>query len=220
MIEHVVRPGEHIGAIARSHGFGDWKTVWEDAGNAALRVRRDDPNVLAPGDVLSIPEARHGTASVATGARHRFRVGCPALCLYLVLERAFQGPLAHVACTLDVDGGSFALRSAGDGRIGRGVGVATVVAECAVPPERNLPPVPLRLALQVGGLDPVDTDGGQRQRLDNLGYGAGSEPGAGDARNAWLLRAAVEEFQCDHGLAVDGICGPRTQARLREQHGC
>jgi len=31
--------------------------------------------------------------------------------------------------------------------------------------------------------------------------------------------SAVEEFQCDNGLTVDGDCGPNTQAKLKEVHG-
>ena len=31
---------------------------------------------------------------------------------------------------------------------------------------------------------------------------------------------AVEEFQCDQGLKVDGICGPQTQAKLKKLYGC
>jgi peptidoglycan hydrolase-like protein with peptidoglycan-binding domain len=34
------------------------------------------------------------------------------------------------------------------------------------------------------------------------------------------FRSAVEEFQCDHDLTVDGICGPTTQAKLKQVHGC
>jgi murein L,D-transpeptidase YcbB/YkuD len=38
--------------------------------------------------------------------------------------------------------------------------------------------------------------------------------------NKALFLSAVEEFQCDHGLTVDGKCGPATQARLKQAHGC
>lgn len=34
------------------------------------------------------------------------------------------------------------------------------------------------------------------------------------------FRSAVEEFQCDNGLTVDGKCGPNTQAKLKLIHGC
>jgi hypothetical protein len=30
----------------------------------------------------------------------------------------------------------------------------------------------------------------------------------------------VEEFQCDNSLTVNGICGPNTQAGLKQVYGC
>ena len=35
-----------------------------------------------------------------------------------------------------------------------------------------------------------------------------------------MFLSAIEEFQCDHGLVVDGKCGPATQAKLKQVHGC
>ena len=58
---------------------------------------------------------------------------------------------------------------------------------------------------------------GQQERLRNLGYLADPLPGDDPEE---LFRIAVEEFQCDHKLAVDGKCGPATQAKLRDVHGC
>jgi peptidoglycan hydrolase-like protein with peptidoglycan-binding domain len=68
--------------------------------------------------------------------------------------------------------------------------------------------------VKIGDLDPVDEVSGQAARLNNLGY----FPGDGTDEDAFL--SAVEEFQCDHGLTVDGKCGPLTQAKLKKVHGC
>jgi hypothetical protein len=71
----------------------------------------------------------------------------------------------------------------------------------------------------VGHLDPVDTPTGQKARLNNLGYFAGSLAKEDEA----LFKSAVEEFQLERmggGAAVDGKCGPKTQAKLKEAHGC
>jgi peptidoglycan hydrolase-like protein with peptidoglycan-binding domain len=53
-------------------------------------------------------------------------------------------------------------------------------------------------------------------RLNNLGYFAGEI----ENPDQTAFESAVEEFQCDHGVHVDGICGPNTQAKLKKLHGC
>ena len=66
----------------------------------------------------------------------------------------------------------------------------------------------------IAPLPPLGTPQGQRERLDNLGYiPVDAQPG--DPPSAY----AIEEFQCDHGLAVTGVCDGATQAKLAECHG-
>jgi hypothetical protein len=97
----------------------------------------------------------------------------------------------------------------------------TAVAILADP---SVPPVSLSLPLKIGYLDPVTTVPGQVARLNNLGYDAGlvgrEDRAPRDEEGQRQFRSAVEEFQCDHGLAVDGKCGPVTQAKLKKVHGC
>ena len=50
--------------------------------------------------------------------------------------------------------------------------------------------------------------------LDKLGYDLGSYGVDGDFGKCTL--AAVKKFQQDHGLTVDGICGPATWAKLEK----
>jgi peptidoglycan hydrolase-like protein with peptidoglycan-binding domain len=75
------------------------------------------------------------------------------------------------------------------------------------------------IPIKIGHLDPVEEVSGQKARLNNLGYFAGPLEGKTEENTAMFL-SAIEEFQCDHGLLVDGICGPMTQAKLRQVHGC
>jgi murein L,D-transpeptidase YcbB/YkuD len=49
----------------------------------------------------------------------------------------------------------------------------------------------------------------------NLGYIAGASDDLEDEQ----LVSALQEFQCDYGLKVDGVCGASTQAKLKETHG-
>jgi hypothetical protein len=67
----------------------------------------------------------------------------------------------------------------------------------------------------IAPLEPVDHPRGQRARLDNLGYVWIFDDEEAEVPSIY----AIEEFQCDHGLPVDGACGPTTQAKLVEVHG-
>ena len=69
---------------------------------------------------------------------------------------------------------------------------------------------------RIGFLQPIDTHAGVRERLNNLGYLAGDSDDPKDLR----FRSAVEEFQCDHALEVDGKIGSQTRTALTRRHGC
>ena len=55
MRPYVVRQGDYLTGLADRHGF-DPKQVWEDQRNAELRAERPSPEVLAPGDIVFLPE--------------------------------------------------------------------------------------------------------------------------------------------------------------------
>ena len=61
-------------------------------------------------------------------------------------------------------------------------------------------PIDLDLTLKIGHLDPMDRVTGQKGRLNNLGYDAGEV----NNEETLQFKSAVEEFQCDQKLLVDG----------------
>jgi hypothetical protein len=67
---HLVEEGECPSSIAKRFGFRIWRTIYDDPSNATLRRKRPDPNVLAPGDVVMIPDREPRQEPGATGARH------------------------------------------------------------------------------------------------------------------------------------------------------
>ncbi|MEJ7714115.1 MAG: peptidoglycan-binding domain-containing protein [Pyrinomonadaceae bacterium] len=77
-------------------------------------------------------------------------------------------------------------------------------------------PFVISAPIKIGYLDPVEEVSGQLARLINLGYYRGPSERQGNAE----LLSAIEEFQCENNLTVDGKCGPKTQAKLKEIHGC
>jgi len=215
---HVVEQGEYMAKIAKRYGFVDWRTIWQHPQNSALRSRRPNPNVLHPGDEVFVPERELKDVSRSTDQRHRFQVKRPKLRLALVLDQIYKERLASVECVLRVAGRDVTQPTDGAGKIVLDIppdaheGVLIVRNSSTAFDDAVIP-------FHVGNLDPVEEESGQRARLNNLGYFAGPFEGNDDAANAKAFKSAIEEFQCDYDLVVDGKCGPATQAKLKEVHG-
>ena len=68
------------------------------------------------------------------------------------------------------------------------------------------------MTLEAGSIDDVSTIKGQQTRLNNLGFNAGVVDGINGGRT----KQAVKLFQCEYKLDIDGICGPKSQAKLKK----
>jgi N-acetylmuramoyl-L-alanine amidase len=208
MPTHTIKQGEHISRIAEQYRFNDYLTIWEHPQNAELKQKRQNPNVLAPGDTLFIPEKEGKKVNCTTGQKHRFRVQSQKIMLRLVLRDLNSEPIANTPCKLEVEGSSYQLTTDGEGMI-----------EQLIPKTAESGRLTFRqfvIPIKIGHLDPPEDLAGWRARLNNLGYNAGKSDDPKDP----LVLSAVEEFQIDYGLKVDGICGAQTQAKLKEVHGC
>jgi N-acetylmuramoyl-L-alanine amidase len=210
--EYKVKPGDHLSRIAHDYGFADFKTIWEHGDNAALRQKRTNPNVLQPGDVVHVPDRELGTESAATERKHTFKVKSTGLRLVLTIQDGSGRSVPDADCILRLDGKQFELKTDSSGVIDhpipRDAENARLIAKHA---ESG---TDLDVELLIGHLDPAETHGGAAARLNNMGYFAG------DGKDAAALAEAVEEFQCDHQLKVDGILGPQTIKKLTDVHGC
>lgn len=207
--DHVVEAGEHISGIAAKHGFADFNLIWNDGANASLRNARKNPHVLAPGDVVKIPDRVEKKEAAETAAVHAFKVKKPKLKLRIVVLNLDGLPLANTRCVLTIDGTSKLLDTDGDGLI------ETEIPRAASGGSLRIVPLDLLVPVKIGDLDPVETRSGQEARLDNLGYDVADADDPDEAS----FRSAVEEFQCDHGVKVTGTCDGATQAKLVEVHG-
>jgi hypothetical protein len=66
-IRYKVKQGDRLATIARKNGFARWQTIWDFAGNAALKELRGNAHILFPGDEISIPNRVVRVAEVEGG---------------------------------------------------------------------------------------------------------------------------------------------------------
>lgn len=218
MPKYVVKQGDHIAKIASDHGLRLWETIWDHPDNAALKKKRGNPNVLLPGDTLEVPKATLREESCATEKRHRFKAKTPELVLRVKTLDVCRRPVANADATLWVSGTFENLRTSSEGLIEKPISPDSTLGRLRLAAEALAGT--LDVPLGIGELDPVDEVTGQIGRLNNLGYDAGPVEPPKDALAESQLASAIEEFQCDQGLKVDGLCGPNTQKKLKEVHGC
>ncbi len=205
---HTVAQGEHLSSIAAKYGFQKVATIWDHPDNAELKAERKNPHILLPGDKVVIPEKQRKVELRGTTKVHSFQLAGEKLKLKLALRDINDRPRAGLSCTLTIEGQAKPVTSDGDGNI------ATEIPKTARTGKLVLPD--LEIPLLIGHLDPVEKQSGQMARLNNLGYEAG-DPAKPDKE---VFRSAVEEFQCDQKLPVNGDCEGDTQAKLKTVHGC
>ncbi|MFC2172651.1 peptidoglycan-binding protein [Acidobacteriota bacterium] len=209
-IKYTVKQGDCIESIAHKSGHF-WETLWQHGDNAALKQKRQNPNVLLPGDIVYIPEKHPKKKSCATDRRHRFkRKGVPSK-LRLVFKDEEDKPRAGLAYTLEIDGESFSGRTDAQGRL-----------EHPIPPNARRGKLVLGTAenreeheLQLGHIDPVSEISGVQARLNNLGFDAGAINGKFGPQT----KKALKEFRAQFKLTATGESDEATQEKLKEQHG-
>src|SRR5438477_9846326 len=100
---HQVQQGDYLAKIATQYGFTDYHSIWEHPRNAPLNTRRQNPNVLYPGDILYIPDMQEKQESRGTSQRHSFQVAGPTVRLRVALKDPTGEPLRNLSYTLLLD---------------------------------------------------------------------------------------------------------------------
>ena len=210
--DYVVRDGECISSIAKKHGLF-WETVWNDPANSDLRSARKSPNVLLPGDRVTIPDKERKDEPIAPEQRHRFvRRGEPSSINMRFTE--LGKPLAGRSYEAYVDR-ELVQEGALDGNGGVEVPLPSTAqhAEFVVYDEYG---IEKRHEIQLRQVPPISELCGVQTRLNNLGYPCGQ-----DAKhfNPMIARA-IEAFQRDYKLPINGLPDDTTRKKLVEVHGC
>lgn len=204
--DHTVAHGEGLSSIAETYGFSPDR-IWKDPANEELRRARPDPEVLAAGDVVVIPDRVAKEVQAPTGRRHTFRrVGVPAL-FSLKLTSA-TGPRAGEPYVLEV----------GDRRFEGTTDEHGVIRHYVPPAARSalltLGTAGERFDIEIGGMDPLSELSGVQKRLNNLGFACGEADGALNAATA----AALRQFQASRGLEATGTPDAATLRALTLAH--
>jgi hypothetical protein len=210
--EHRVLQGECMTSIAIHYGFF-WRALWKLPENAELEQLRGDPNALAPGDTIHIPDLRDTTVTRATDTRHKFRrKGTPAR--FQVQLLAGGKPRANLRYTLLVDGVPNEGVSDGEGCINVGISPRARQGRLLIhadDDERE----PEVYELNFGHLDPIGTLSGVQGRLQNLGWYQGPV----DGNLSEEFEDALAQFQREHGLSVTREADEPTRNKLEQVHG-
>jgi hypothetical protein len=207
---HKIQQGESAVRLSDTYGFFA-ETIWNHAENAALRERREDMNILLPGDILFIPDKTLKEVRKPSGQKHVFRrKGIPAM-LRLQL---FVGeePRARQSYRLIVDGKVSYGTTSAEGVLKKFISPQAQDGELVIGPDE------FRVQLVFGHLDPVMELIGVQKRLNNLGYDCGVPDGTLNEQT----RDALLRFQHHFGLPVTGTLTDTmddpTRQKLRELH--
>jgi N-acetylmuramoyl-L-alanine amidase len=191
-----IQQGDSVDSVAFAHGLFAL-TVWNDPGNAELRKKRKNRNVLLPGDSLVIPDKRSDPKDCATDKRHVFRRrGIPAKYRLQVL---YQGqPVKNAAYRLVVDKVPYEGTTDGNGFLEEFVPADSRKGALLV--HLAAPDPPLVCRIMFGFMDPIDSLTGMEKRLNNLGY-IRRVPGHSQVTRVWN---GLRRLQRDFDLPITG----------------
>jgi putative peptidoglycan binding protein/LysM domain-containing protein len=211
-MKHVVKQGECLSTIAAQYGFSDWHDIYNDGANADLRKKRPNPDVLYPGDEVTIPEFASKSVDAPTRTKAKFVVRTPKRPLKLKMLDQHGLPIKNEPYTAVAGKVMFYGVTTGDGEISVDLpATAGSLAIWIACEERTL---------TLGALNPMEDvpdDGisGVQGRLLGLGF----DPGPLDGEIGPLTSAAIVAFQRHYGIKVTGEPDSTTRARLKKEFG-
>ena len=215
---HIVKEGEYMAKIAKRYGFPDWKTIYDYPKNKDFKKERPNPDILVAGDKVVIPPKDSKQVDIQTDKKFKVKIKTKELetKLHLIVKGYDNKPLANTPFELAIGEETITGTSKSDGLVEALISPEAEFGTLRLTVTAGDTAYELTLPIGIGHLDPVEEVSGIRARLINLGY----EPGGSYDMNDPRFHAAIEEFQCDHSLTIDGVCGPKTKAKLKEVHGC
>lgn len=211
--QHRVEEGECLWTLSVARGL-DAQAVWQN--NPHLHGEGRKPNVLSPGDLVTLAEGAPRTERVEAGRAIKVH-GRPAVARARLRFQDEEGNaragVAYVATVTTSTGDEvcWSGQTNDDGGFDEPVPAESVSLEVRL----AATPDPEVYAFRFAHLDPVQTVAGVQGRLFNLGFWCGSERGEVGP----LTRRALREFQVRYGLTESGEIDAATRSKLAEIYG-
>jgi len=203
----VVQPGDCMESLAAQFGYL-WQTLWDLPENAELKAKRT-PNVLLPGDKVTIPPLRVNHVDSAADQSHSFVLKGASTRFQLRFLDDKQQPRSGVPYILTIDG--ITTNGTLDGAGSLNVPIPPTASQGTIVLQTT--PDPESYPLNFGHLDPLSETTGVRGRLNNLGFTCASD-GDPDAD----LQSAIARFQAANNLPVTGQLDDQTRQALQQGH--
>jgi LysM repeat protein len=214
--QHTVAQGETLLRIAKQYGYQTSKALYNHPSNAEFKALRPDPNLIYPGDKITIPPKKEKFIPLRTNSINSFVVQNEKEYFRLQLSYDDGDDVAGKRVVLNIGSQTIDTVLQSDGLIeveldNNDALTGTVdlyLNEGETTPTKSF-------AVQIGNLDPIETLSGVQGRCNMLGFDCGTVDGVMGKKT----RIGVKEFQYEHDLDIDGIPGPKTKAKLQQVFG-
>ena len=214
--QHTVAQGETLLRIAKQYGYQTSKALYNHPSNAEFKALRPDPNLIYPGDKITIPPKKEKFIPLRTNSINSFVVQNEKEYFRLQVSYDDGDDVAGKRVVLNIGSQTIDTVLQSDGLIeveldNNDALTGTVdlyLNEGETTPTKSF-------AVQIGNLDPIETLSGVQGRCNMLGFDCGTVDGVMGKKT----RIGVKEFQYEHNLDIDGIPGPKTKAKLQQVFG-
>ncbi|MBH0035823.1 peptidoglycan-binding protein [Pseudoalteromonas sp. NZS71_1] len=214
--QHTVAQGETLLRIAKQYGYQTSKALYNHPSNAEFKALRPDPNLIYPGDKITIPPKKEKFIPLRTNSINSFVVQNEKEYFRLQVSYDDGDDVAGKRVVLNIGNQTIDTILQSDGLIEVELNnndaltgtVDLYLNEGDTSPTKSF-------AVQIGNLDPIDTLSGVQGRCNMLGFDCGTVDGVMGKKT----RIGVKEFQYEHDLDIDGIPGPKTKAKLQQVFG-
>jgi hypothetical protein len=212
-MQRVIKQGECLSSLAGAFGLRSWQDLYDHPDNIELKKKRPNPNVVAPGDVVMVPDSATDKKIVpcATGKAYLFVVEAPKVKLRILLQNWQGEPYADKRFEVSIEGRKFPGRTNGEGLIDIPIPAAAQGGRLKVwfDEDEDDPSPNIDRDLDIGHLDPAHCVTGLQARLHNLGHRCEVTGNLDEdtlaAVRAYRAKAGLQEVEDDDALIDDEL---------------